>query len=209
MQRHLEQTMALAGVIRAAVLVDDIGRSGVLADTDLQNCVKSLFVTDPVQALDIYGELGSLKKGINEMITLFSNRGNDGDVNIMRYTVSLIYLERRLANRKDMLLRLSQGIDNAKRQAEHYSITHANVVANLAGLYSDTISEVGPRIMVNGEQHHLAVPDNANRIRTLLLSGIRSAVLWRQLGGRRWHLLFRRRKYLNGAEELLKLMDRA
>lgn len=208
MQRNLEQAMALAGVIRAAVLVDDVGRYGLLADTDLQSCVKSLFVTDPVQARDIFGELASLKKGINAMITLFSNAGNDSDVNLMRYTVSMLYLERRLSNHKEMLQRLSHGIDTAKRQAEHYTDTHPNVIANLAGLYSDTISEVGPRIMVSGEEHHLAIPDNANRIRTLLLSGIRSAVLWRQIGGRRWHLLFSRKKYLTAAEELLKMMDR-
>jgi high frequency lysogenization protein len=34
-------------------------------------------------------------------------------------------------------------------------------------------------------------------IRALLLAGIRSARLWRQLGGHRWQLVISRRKLLN------------
>ncbi|HKM37225.1 MAG TPA: DUF489 family protein, partial [Thiopseudomonas sp.] len=32
----------------------------------------------------------------------------------------------------------------------------------------------------------------AAKVRALLFAGIRSARLWRQLGGRRWHLLTKR-----------------
>ena len=44
---------------------------------------------------------------------------------------------------------------------------------------------------------HLQQPNNAAKIRALLLTGIRAARLWRQLGGHRWQLLFSRRKLLN------------
>ena len=43
---------------------------------------------------------------------------------------------------------------------------------------------------------------NADIIRALLLSGIRAAFLWRQLGGRRWSLLLRRKKLLQAAQSL-------
>ncbi len=43
---------------------------------------------------------------------------------------------------------------------------------------------------------HLQQTDNAAKIRALLLAGIRSARLWRQLGGHRWQLIFSRRKLL-------------
>ena len=32
----------------------------------------------------------------------------------------------------------------------------------------------------------------SDRIRTLLLAGIRSAMLWRQLGGNKWQIIFGR-----------------
>jgi high frequency lysogenization protein len=44
------------------------------------------------------------------------------------------------------------------------------------------------RIHVKGVPEHLRKQDVADKIRALLLSGIRSALLWQQLGGRRWHL---------------------
>ena len=78
-----------------------------------------------------------------------------------------------------------------------------NIYASLGGLYSDTISTLNPRIMVSGEPTVLNNSDNANRIRTLLLSSIRSAVLWQQLGGNRWQLLFKRKKIVSIAKTLL------
>jgi high frequency lysogenization protein len=57
--------------------------------------------------------------------------------------------------------------------------------------------------MVSGDNQYLGDPGNANRIRALLLSGIRSAVLWRQLGGSRWQLLFQRKKLCEQARAIL------
>lgn len=51
---------------------------------------------------------------------------------------------------------------------------------------------------------HLQDSRNADKVRALLLAGIRSAMLWRQLGGRRWQLLFSRRKLLDQLYPLLR-----
>ncbi|WP_243260442.1 DUF489 family protein, partial [Pseudomonas aeruginosa] len=48
------------------------------------------------------------------------------------------------------------------------------------------------------------VSSNAARIRALLLAGIRSARLWRQLGGSRWQMVFSRRRLLNELYPLLR-----
>ena len=42
----------------------------------------------------------------------------------------------------------------------------------------------------------------ADRIRALLLAGVRLAWLWQQLGGRRWHLILRRKPLLVGLRAL-------
>jgi high frequency lysogenization protein len=57
--------------------------------------------------------------------------------------------------------------------------------------------------MVSGENSYLESPDMANKVRALLLAGIRAAVLWRQCGGSRWQLLFKRRAIIKAAETLL------
>ncbi|HSX19775.1 MAG TPA: DUF489 family protein, partial [Gammaproteobacteria bacterium] len=43
-----------------------------------------------------------------------------------------------------------------------------------------------------------------NKIRTILLAGVRSAVLWRQLGGSRWQLTFGKKTLLQDAQALLQ-----
>ena len=58
--------------------------------------------------------------------------------------------------------------------------------------------------MVRGEPLHLQNPENVNRIRALLLAAIRSAMLWRQCGGRRLHILLGRKKLWRMADALLQ-----
>ncbi|MEW8367847.1 MAG: DUF489 family protein, partial [Candidatus Thiodiazotropha taylori] len=70
-------------------------------------------------------------------------------------------------------------------------------------IYAENISTLKPRIMVSGETIYLQNSDNVNRIRALLLSGIRSAMLWRQTGGRRRQLLFSRSNYIDNCKNLL------
>ena len=60
-----------------------------------------------------------------------------------------------------------------------------------------------PRILVEGETTNLRDSRKASLIRALLLAGIRSAVLWRQLGATRWSLLFSRRRLVEDAEAWL------
>jgi len=116
-----------------------------------------------------------------------------------------MHLERKLAKKPDMLKTIAQGIEKAREQARHFSSTHENVVANLADLYVNTISTLPPRIIVNGEHGYLSDPENANKVRALLLAAIRSAVLWRQCGGMRLQLLLNRRKIIEEAEKILHM----
>jgi high frequency lysogenization protein len=74
----------------------------------------------------------------------------------------------------------------------------------LGQLYKDTVSQLSPRIIINGEQQHLSNENNASRIRALLLAGLRSAILWRQCGGSRLSLLFNRKRYETETHLLLR-----
>ena len=83
-------------------------------------------------------------------------------------------------------------------------ITFVNILAGLADIYSTTISTLSPRIMVRGEPLHLQNPENINRIRALLLAGIRSAMLWRQCGGRRLQILLGRKRLWRISDDLMR-----
>ena len=197
------RTLALSGVFRAAALVNTLANEGTISDNDLRISIQSIFETDATDVVQVYGEVGNLSLGFQ---TLLNQLGKDSDkrnIEIARYVVSMLFLERQLMKKNDMLETLSTGIDLATRQSEHFTITHENVISNLADLYSRTISKIGPRIMVNGEQSYLETTSISNKIRAVLLSGIRSAVLWQQLGGRRWHILFQRSRYIKEAKNYL------
>ena len=98
---------------------------------------------------------------------------------------------------------IKNGIESASTQLNHFELTHINTISKLAEIYSEAISSLGPKIIVQGEQSVLSNPANASRIRALLLTGIRAVVLWRQAGGKRWRLLFERSAMLREIDVLL------
>jgi len=200
MNNFESRTVALAGVFRAAALVNTLANEGTISEDELAVSIQSIFETDPGEAIEVFGNMDNLAVGFNTLINQLGKDSTNRNMDIARYVVSLLFLERRLMKNSEMLDALSSGVELAARQSEHFSPTHENVIANLADLYSRTISELGPRIMVNGEQIYLETTALSNKIRTVLLGGMRSAVLWHQLGGRRWHILFSRQKYLKTAQ---------
>jgi len=199
----IERALGLAGIYQACNLVEQIACDG-LADSAAQEiCIRSLFITTPKETADVYGGTNAisdnLRAGLNTLVEQFSE-ADKRDIELTRYVISVLTLERKLLKNPMMLQTLSQGIDRSKLQAEHFSPCHENVIANLADLYVNTISTLSPRIIVRGEHGHLANPLNASRVRALLLAAGRSAILWRQCGGRRWQLLFQRSKIVTAAE---------
>ena len=68
---------------------------------------------------------------------------------------------------------------------------HANFLSNL---YLKTISRISPRIIINGDNKYLKENDNASMIRALLMSAIRSYILWEQSGGSKFRIFIFRKK---------------
>ncbi len=198
-----DKTLALAGIFQAASLVKAVANRGMADRHDVEMTLRTLFVTDPQDTDEVYGRVEYLRTGLQTLIDQLEGNGGKRDLDIARYVVGLLHLQRKLKKNRDMLRRVAEGIERARRQSEHYAIDHPNVVANLADTYAETISTLQPRIMVSGEHQHLSNTDNANLIRALLLAGIRSAVLWDQLGGSRWQILLQRRRLVDEARRIL------
>lgn len=197
-----DQTLALAGVFQAATLVRQVAHQGRCAESSMETCLRSLFITNPENTQDVYGELRDLREGLNALASILSDRSKQQDMEVLRYSLNLIQLESRLNRDRDMMGVIGERIDSARHTAGHFGYRHPNLISNLASVYTDTISTYRLRIQVTGDPAILRQAENAARVRALLLAGIRSAVLWRQTGGRRWQLLFRRRKVARIAREL-------
>jgi high frequency lysogenization protein len=75
-------------------------------------------------------------------------------------------------------------------------------------LYTATLSNLRPRVMVQGNALYLTQPRIVGRIRTLLLGALRAAVLWRQSGGTRIGILLKRRRLVAAAAACTATVDR-
>ncbi len=204
MRNFRDKTLALAGIFQATALVKNIAVAGVVDKHDFEICIRSIFETDPESVEVVFGQVEYLRTGLTTLIEQLGEQGSRRDIDIARYVISLLHLQRKLSRNKSMLARVADGIERARRQTEHFHVSHENVIANLADIYSETISQIPPKIMVSGESQYLSNPDQANKIRALLLAGMRAAVLWAQLGGSRWQILLRRRRFCQEAERILK-----
>lgn len=202
------QTIALAGLTQATHLVQRIAKTGSADGDDAETVLSSIFKINADEVTDVYGGLERLKTGFKRLDDQLGGPGGI-DPELARYSASLMFLERKLQKRRAFLDRIRAGVEKATTQAAHFGIQHENVIANLADIYQETVSQMQPRIMVVGEPVHLGNPANANKIRALLLAGIRSAVLWRQCGGARWKLLFYRGKLQQEAKWMLRSLQNA
>lgn len=212
-----DRIIALAGLYQAARLVQQIANTGKLDEQDFASCLDSIFKVNVERAEDTYGNTERLHLGLRTLIEQLGGAGassindHNKDLNITKYVVGIMILERKLQKIPDMLQRIADGIERVRNQQAHFtnsgedtkSKIHDSVIAGLANIYTETISTLQPRIMVQGEHVYIANPMQANRIRALLLSAIRAAVLWRQCGGTRWQLLLKRRRVLDEAQRLL------
>ena len=197
------QTIALAGISQAAALVQQLATTGTADSAAMETSIASVLKIDSDSVIDVYGGLAGLKLGLQQL-NLQMTGYKIVNPEQARYAASLVFLENQLSGRKDLLNAIQIGILKAQAQSEQFGVLHENVLANLGEIYQNTISTLQPRIMVNGEQKHLSRPDIANKIRACLLAGIRSAILWKQCGGKRWKFLFFRNKIRAELQFLMK-----
>lgn len=227
MSRSLDQqTIALAGIFQAASLVDQIAKRGMIPQNSFEASINSIFITSPEVTEDVFGGANELPFNLQtglKMAQDLSARGSSVNKDVTRYAMGLLHLESRLRKHPKMLEQIGKRLEQIGQQAMFYTskdndgaVTAADaqelplnyarsaVVANIASLYQETLSTFSFRVQVTGEPRHLKNTDNAEKIRALLLAGIRSAILWHQVGGRRWHLLFFRSRVGESAKRILQ-----
>lgn len=203
-QKLKDVTLALAGIFQAATLVRDLAKTGTVNENAYETTICSIYKINAENVADVFNGAGGVKTGLTELIHLLSNNRAASDPYIGRYVISLLHLERKLNKNHDMLSHLKRRINYAISQANYFSNIHPNVIVSLADIYLKTLGTLPFRIQVVGQAKFLNQTEVLNKVRTLLLAGVRSAVLWRQVGGTRFQLLFSRNKLVNTAKGILK-----
>ncbi|MEJ8568342.1 high frequency lysogenization protein HflD [Elongatibacter sediminis] len=198
-----ERTLALAGVIQATELVRQAAWHGTWSGYAASASLDSLFRLEADCVDTVYGGVRNLRLGLETLVAML--RGENRNSDALRYAVGLLQVERRFVRNSNMQQKVGERLEAIGAEGPdlepHEREDHQ--AHQVAGLYAETISSLTPRIVVNGRPQFLKRDRTVDWVRTLLLCGLRSAVLWDQLGGGRFELLFRRRRILREASELL------
>ncbi len=202
----IEQHLALAGVCQAAALVKQVARNGQVDQDAFEASLSSILVTDPESPQHVFGSLSNLKLGYQTLLMQLSDKSSTKDTELTRYIASVLGLERKLAAKSGAMNELGDRITHVQRQLAHVSFDNVQIVGSLASIYSDIISPLAPRIQVAGNPDHLRQPVNQHRVRALLLAGVRAAVMWRQMGGKRRQILLNRKSIVSSASQALRLI---
>ena len=199
-----QRMLALGGVCLAAVCAQQLARRGEIVPNDhFQVLLTSLLNLNPSSTLDVYGDIENVKPALRLLLGQLNGKGAK-DVEQTRYVVGMLALERKLSANSKALDSLGSSLKQIKRQRDEFGFAESAVVENLGKLYMDIISPLGPRIQISGKPEHLKQTPVQLQIRCMLLAGSSSAVLLRQLCGKRRHILFSRGKLVRAIELLLK-----
>ncbi len=191
--------------MQAATQVEQLAKTGYLKTEEFETAVKSLFISEPENTLAVYGSnIAALQTGLEKLDEMLSQYKRAPSTDVFRYGLGVMHIQKRLIRKKQVLGVISERLKHAEIQSEHFGYTHDNLIRNIADIYSDTISKFQYRIQVTGNYNYLQQDRVANQVRTLLLAGIRSATLWRQLGGSRWQFILYRKQILEACHELIK-----
>jgi high frequency lysogenization protein len=198
-----DRVIALAGMFQAVKLVQQTAQGQRRDAAATAVSISSILNTDPETATEVFGDSRALIPGLETVLTQMGDDGKQRDMALTGYVITLMHLERKLARQPDLMEKLTSGIDKIKGEIELLDEDDPGIVAGLAALYKDTVSNLQPRIMVKGDENVLRNTDSKKMIRALLLAGMRAAVLWRQCGGNRIRLIFQRKQLLDSCRELL------
>ncbi|MDJ0740460.1 MAG: high frequency lysogenization protein HflD [Gammaproteobacteria bacterium] len=197
-----DRVVALGGVFQGARLARDVARNGVCDAAAFDASRQSLFDFEPDSVASIFGGVAGIAHGLRTL-TQQIERPSQRDLEVARYVIALIHLGDLLMRDAEAMQGLHDDLIALARRQQHFELGDTTSNEQLAEIYQQRISVLGPRIMIGGEPLHLQNPDNAARIRVALLAGIRAAVLWRQAGGKKWQLLLRRRAISRSSRELV------
>lgn len=198
------QALALAGIMQATFLADHIARTGQADSAAFNGIIHSLFVIDAPQPEDVYAGVHNVQLGLRVLQDVLAGQTRGEYMPCVRYALGVLRLQKELARTPQMQTLIRSRLQHTEKKLEHFTSDINQISSSIAAIYQDTISHFNYRIQVSGSLQQLQNTANADRIRALLLAAIRSAVLWRQLGGKRWHLLVRRGALLRSARALIQ-----
>lgn len=199
-----EKTIAFAGMLQASELVRQIATSGQCSQQAAQASIGSIFTRNPESTEDVYGGLGGVRMGLRVLVELFSARHGQDGLQALNYSLGLAKLGTKIERDRKRQQSLGSELDLIETAWSNTDEPlDESVLSQLADVYQRHVSSLDFRLSISGRPEYLKQGEKVAFVRALLLAGLRSAFLWRQVGGRQWRLVFQRRGMLEQAQSLL------
>lgn len=202
-----EQDLALAGVCQSAALVQSIARKGIADASAVEASISSILVTSPENTQQVFGSLQNLHLGFSTLVSQLDSNSKLKDTELTRYIAAILSLERKLSANNSAMNELADRVSHVQRQLTHLEFENSQIVSSLASIYSDIVSPLTNKIQIAGNSQFLSIESNQKKVRALLLAGVRAAVLWRQLGGKRRQIFFKRNSIVIAGKSALRMMN--
>lgn len=199
-----DRTLALAGVIQAGELVSQVAESGQCSGQAAQASLASIYETSPEDTASTYGGILGVRLGLRMLDEVLGQRAGSGSIKTLQTSLAILKLGKQLSKNTARLNELFSAIElseSAWRRSD--DALDPAVLAQLADAYQAHISTMRFRIRVQGNPEILKNPQKVQLIRSLLLTGLRSAILWQQLGGNQWRLITQRKAMVETAQGLI------
>jgi len=197
-----DRVLALAGLAQALTQVRRLAENGQADARAMDGVLASVFQLDPESTDDVYGNIVAIRPGLLRMREQL--RKESRDPQFPKLMMGVLALERSYSRDRDVHNALREGISQLAAHSAGREPTQPAVLGALAELYVRHISPLSPKVMVQGNPHYLNQSGVVGEIRALLLAALRSAVLWRQLGGSSLDFLLQRKRMSESVEHLLQ-----
>ncbi|UVK77041.1 MAG: lysogenization regulator [Sodalis sp. Fle] len=204
-KNYFDIALTLAGICQSARLVQQLAHQSQYDEQPLRVSLQSIFDLNPLSVRAVYGDnLGNVKMGLETLQGVLNTSSREGlGAELTRYILGMIALERKLHGNRSAQEELRWRIGVLDRQLIHFDLLSETIINVIAGIYVDVISPLGPRIQVTGASIILQNNQIQAKVRATLLAGIRSAVLWQQVGGGRLQLMFSRNRLFIETKQIL------
>ena len=186
------ETISLGAIYQASNEIKKIAWQGEINTKIIEPLIYSVYQMTSDEVEKIYISTTRLNSGLDFLRQQLVGDVFSRDAEVTRYFEAIGVLVKNMKKYPEI-------VDNLRHQLSDFNliINQENLSEHstfLSNLYLKTISKINPRIIVNGDNKHLKENKNASMIRALLLSAIRSYILWEQSGGSKFRIFIFRKK---------------
>ncbi len=204
-----ERLIALAGVCQASAAVRDLAEHGASSEDLTRPLLDSVFRLDAESTEAVYGDLKQLLPGVRILAEPQGRAGQERLAEILATVSTLLVLGPRFLAASALSAQVAKRISELQDAWTRDGGYDPELRRALGQLYGDTVSTLNPRVLVRGNPQFLQHPAVVIEVRAMLLAGLRSAVLFHQLGGSRWTLVLRRQALAQQAAALVAELELA